>query len=70
MIEEIYQLILASPANYLKYYVGYLQFRQLHDKYAQKNGDRFDTVAFHEAILRTGPSPFAILDEQIEKALQ
>ena len=69
-IDAITDLVLEDPGNYLKYYVGYLQFRQLHDKYAQKNGDRFDTVAFHEAILRTGPSPFAILDEQIEKALQ
>lgn len=69
-IDAITDLVLEDPGNYLKYYVGYLQFRQLHEKYAQKYGDRFDTVAFHEAILRTGPSPFAILDEQIEKALQ
>ncbi len=69
-IDAITDLVLEDPGNYLKYYVGYLQFRQLHDKYAQKYGDRFDKVAFHEAILRTGPSPFAILDEQIEKALQ
>lgn len=69
-IDAITDLVLEDPGNYLKYYVGYLQFRQLHDKYALKYGDQFDTVAFHEAILRTGPSPFAILDEQIEKALQ
>lgn len=69
-IDAITDLVLEDPGNYLKYYVGYLQFRQLHDKYAQKYGDQFDTVAFHEAILRTGPSPFAILDEQIDKALQ
>lgn len=69
-IDAITNLVLEDPGNYLKYYVGYLQFRQLHDKYAEKYGDQFDTVAFHEAILRTGPSPFAILDEQIEKALQ
>lgn len=69
-IDAITDLVLEDPGNYLKYYVGYLQFRQLHDKYAQKYGDRFDKVAFHEAILRTGPSPFAILDEQIEKTLQ
>lgn len=68
-IDAITDLVLEDPGNYLKYYVGYLQFRQLHDKYEQKYGDRFDTVAFHEAILRTGPSPFHILDEQIEKYL-
>lgn len=69
-IDAITDLILEEPGNYLKYYVGYLQFRQLHEKYAQKYGDKFDTVAFHEAILRTGPSPFGLLDEQIAKSLQ
>ena len=69
-IDAITDLVLEDPGNYLKYYVGYLQFRQLHEKYAQKYGKQFDAVAFHEAILRTGPSPFAILDEQIEKFLK
>ena len=69
-IDAITDLVLEDPGNYLKYYVGYLQFRQLHEKYAQKYGKQFDAVAFHEAILRTGPSPFAILDEQIEKYLK
>lgn len=69
-IDAITDLVLEEPGNYLKYYVGYLQFQRLYEKYQQKNGESFDTRAFHEAILRTGPSPFTILDEQIEQLLQ
>ena len=64
-IETITDLILDEPGNYLKYYVGYLKFRQLRSFYEEKYGDSFDAVAFHEAILRTGPAPFTIVEEQI-----
>ena len=30
-IEEIYNLILSDPANYLKYYIGYVEFLSLTD---------------------------------------
>lgn len=28
-IEDIYDLIIADPANYLKYYIGYVEFLEL-----------------------------------------
>ena len=31
-IENIYDLIIADPANYLKYYIGYLEFLELKKK--------------------------------------
>ena len=66
-IREIKELILGEPGNYLKYYVGYLKFRQLREQYEKKYGDKFDAVAFHEAILRTGPSPFPILEQEVAR---
>jgi uncharacterized protein (DUF885 family) len=45
--------------------VGYLKFRQLREKCAEKYGDRFDVVAFHEAILKIGPAPFSLLEEEL-----
>jgi uncharacterized protein (DUF885 family) len=65
-IGRITDLILEEPGNYLKYYVGYLKFRQLREKYAEKYGDSFDVTAFHEAILRVGPAPFSVLEESLE----
>lgn len=66
-IREIKEQILGEPGNYLKYYVGYLKFRQLREQYEKKYGDKFDAVAFHEAILRTGPSPFPILEQEVAR---
>lgn len=64
-IENITDLILEEPGNYLKYYVGYLKFRQLREAYEQKYGEKFDACAFHEAILRTGPAPFSIVEKKV-----
>lgn len=60
-IREIQSLILASPTNYLKYYVGYLQFLELKDEQMKLLGDDFSEKDFHESILRTGPAPFSLL---------
>ena len=35
-----------------------------------KYSDKFDASAFHEAILRTGPAPFSIVEEQVKRALR
>ena len=56
-VKRITDLILEEPGNYLKYYVGYLKFRQMREQFALENKS-FSVSAFHEAILRTGPSPF------------
>ena len=68
-IEQITDLILEEPGNYLKYYVGYLKFRQLREKEEEKLKDRFDPIAFHEAILRIGPAPFSILEKKVDELL-
>ena len=62
-------LILEEPGNYLKYYVGYLKFRQMREQLALENKS-FSVSAFHEAILRTGPSPFSVLEETVRDQLK
>lgn len=64
-IRSITDLILDEPGNYLKYYVGYLKFRQLRAKCEEQAGKEFDVVNFHEQILQTGPAPFDLLEERI-----
>lgn len=63
-VKRITDLILEEPGNYLKYYVGYLKFRQMREQFALENKS-FSVSAFHEAILRTGPSPFSVLEETV-----
>ena len=59
MIEEIFKLILGDPANYLSYYVGYIEILEL------KKGFEGSQMEFHKKLLEIGPAPFGILREQI-----
>lgn len=68
-VKRITDLILEEPGNYLKYYVGYLKFRQMREQLALENKS-FSVSAFHEAILRTGPSPFSVLEESVRDQLK
>ena len=67
VINEITQLILSEPGNYLKYYVGYLEFLELRDHAKEILGSDFSLREFHRAILDIGPAPFPILEEYLER---
>lgn len=69
-IEEIYELIIGSPGNYLKYYIGYVEFLELKQEWAKEKGEDFSQKEFHEAVLSVGPAPFAIVEEYMWKDLK
>lgn len=60
-LKEIYDLIIGDPANYLKYYVGYIEFLELKKEAAIALGNSFSQKAFHKAVLDVGPAPFKIV---------
>lgn len=62
-IQEIYNLILSDPGNYLKYYVGYLEFMELKKKAMKIDGDEFSQKNFHRTVLDVGPAPFDIVSK-------
>ncbi len=64
-IEEIYEYIVGEPGNYLQYYVGYLGFLDLKESAAEKYGDDFSEIAFHQAILDIGAAPFDIIEKYL-----
>ncbi|MCI9166665.1 MAG: DUF885 domain-containing protein [Dorea sp.] len=64
-ISEIYSLIVSDPANYLKYYIGYLEFLELKKYAIEKWGEKFTQERFHRIVLETGPAPFNILRRQM-----
>lgn len=66
-IESIYDLIISDPANYLKYYIGYLEFLELKKEAIEKWGDAFTQENFHKEILEIGPAPFDVLNTYILK---
>ena len=65
-IKEITQLILSEPGNYLKYYVGYIEFLELKEFAKDTFGDDYSDLAFHRAILDIGPAPFPIIEEYLD----
>lgn len=60
--------ILEAPANYLKYYIGYLEFCELKEKALQGSfGDTSqDLKKFHQVILTLGPAPFSVLEKYMD----
>lgn len=66
-IKEITQLILSEPGNYLKYYVGYIEFLELKE-YAENQFDSdYSDLEFHRAILDIGPAPFHIIEAYLDE---
>ena len=68
-VQSVYKLIIGSPANYLKYYIGYLKFYELKKEMADTLGNQFSQKEFHRAILDVGPAPFEIVYDEVEKNL-
>lgn len=68
--QEIFQVIVEDPANYLKYYMGYLHFLDLREDCKKEMGEHFDIRKFHQKILEIGPCQFPILEKYVipEKA--
>ncbi|HBA69558.1 MAG TPA: DUF885 domain-containing protein, partial [Lachnospiraceae bacterium] len=60
-IEEIYSLIIGDPGNYLKYYIGYVEFLELKKEAIAAWGKDFSQERFHKAVLEAGPASFDIL---------
>lgn len=68
-VQNVYKLIIGSPANYLKYYIGYLKFYELKKEMADALGNQFSQKEFHRAVLDVGPAPFEIVYDEVEKNL-
>ena len=68
-VQSVYKLIIGSPANYLKYYIGYLKFYELKKEMADALGNQFSQKEFHRAVLDVGPAPFEIVYDEVEKKL-
>lgn len=63
---SIYQAVLESPANYLKYYLGYLTFLDLQSYCRQNWPQQFRLSDFHRYILEIGPCQFPVLEKYLK----
>ncbi len=58
-VQEIYYHILGDPANYLAYYVGYLEILNL------KKECKLSHKEFHQKFLEIGPAPFSVVRDYL-----
>ena len=65
-VSEIYQYIVETPGNYLKYYWGYLNFLDLKTASQKKLGDDFNLKEFHRRLLEIGPVQFPVLEKYMK----
>lgn len=68
-VNRIYDLILGSPGNYLKYYVGYVEFLELKKDWLKEYGSKASQKEFHKAVLDVGPAPFKVVEKYIGREL-
>ncbi len=66
----IYEYIVEEPANYPKYYLGYLEILALREKAKAQWGNQYSDYAFHEFFLENGPADFNSLARQLKNTLK
>ena len=65
--QEVFQYIVENPANYLKYYLGYLNFMDLREEVQETEGCSFQPKEFHKNLLDIGPAPFPVVKKYLFK---
>lgn len=68
VVSEIYRYIVETPVNYVKYYLGCLNFMDLRDNQKELLGDDFDLKDFHRKILEIGPVQFPVLEKYMQES--
>ena len=64
-VNNIYQYIVEEPANYPKYYLGYLEILELKEYCKSQWQDRYSELAFHTFFLNYGPADFGSLHKLV-----
>ena len=68
VVSEIYRYIVETPVNYVKYYLGCLNFMDMRDNQKELLGDDFDLKDFHRKILEIGPVQFPVLEKYMQES--
>lgn len=54
------------PGQATAYKIGMLELQRLRRASRERLGDRFDVRGFHDVVLRNGPLPLGVLEEQVQ----
>lgn len=64
--ELIFRTLVEEPANYLSYFIGYLEFTELRNKAEEALGENFNLSSFHDFLLCFGDAPFDIIEKYMD----
>lgn len=64
--QQMFEIMVEEPANYLSYFIGYLEILDLQETAKEAWGENYSLKKFHEAVLSLGPAPFDLLNEAIK----
>ena len=65
--QALYEQLVEIPTNVQEYYYSYFTILDMYLDAVAKLGNKFNELEFHKVILDTGPAPFAIVQEQMNK---
>ncbi|MGN0152969.1 MAG: DUF885 domain-containing protein [Lachnospiraceae bacterium] len=55
---DVYSYVVEAPANYLSYFIGYLEIENLKTAYKNLKMEEYSEKEFHKALLDIGPADF------------
>ncbi|MCL2634056.1 MAG: DUF885 domain-containing protein [Oscillospiraceae bacterium] len=67
MAKDLFEYAIGSPGDIIKYYIGYVEIIELRDYTMDALGEDFSYIEFHRCVLDTGPVPFFILKQELDK---
>ena len=65
-INEVFDIVVDDPGNYLQYVIGYIEFADLRADAEKQLGDKFNAKEFHTFLLNMGPSPFPVINKYMQ----
>lgn len=68
--EEIYYTMIAEPANYMKYALGYLEIMELRKQAEEELGSDFSLKEWNTFFLDMGPAQFEVIEKYMEDWLK
>jgi uncharacterized protein (DUF885 family) len=64
-IEKAIERYIVYPGQATAYMIGKLKIMELREKARPELGTKFDIREFHDAILKNGPVPLSIMEENV-----
>lgn len=63
--QDVYSYVVEAPANYLSYFIGYLEIMDIKDAYQRQEMEHYSEKEFHKRFLDVGPADFETVKKDI-----